>query len=340
MSSNNMIINNIKGKTFILIIPNDFMIYEVFELNLRKIGFDLLSIVPKDFRYKNYGLRIINFIYKNVKKNSNYKSKLVREFRSEDIINKINHLGENEIDYVLILRPDIINIETIQKLLIIGKKVVAYQWDGLNRYPEVLDCIALFEKFLVFDEQDFNQYKPKFSNLQRCDNFFFDYDDGSENNRSSKKVFYVGSYIEDRIDDLQLTLNELEKCGVDFDINLKYHRSTKPFNDSRIKFFKTNLPYKDNINRLKDSKIILDFKVKEHNGLSLRFFEALKYEKKIITNNVSVLKYNFYDSQNIFILHHDDIDGLQKFIDLKYKKLPTEIVDQYSFSSWLNKYVV
>ncbi|MGZ5273589.1 MAG: hypothetical protein ACXWCA_04650 [Kaistella sp.] len=335
-----MKISNIKGKTFILIIPNDFIIHEIFELNLKKMGFDLLSIVPKDFRYKNYVLRIKNFIHKNIYKNRNYKKKLIRDFRSQDITTKIGDLHEKSIDYILIIRPDILDNETIDHLLKIGKKVVAYQWDGLNRYPEVFDCIPLFEKFLIFDERDFLHYKTEFPNLEICDNFFFDFDDGKENKQNSRKVFYVGSYIEDRTSDLLFTLNELEKYDVEFDVNLKYYRSTKPCENPHIQFFKNNILFRENINRLKEAKIILDFKVKEHNGLSLRFFEALKYEKKIITNNVSVLKYDFYDPQNIFILHHDNINDLGTFVSSDYKKLPVQLVEKYSFSSWLNKYVI
>ena len=335
-----MKINNIKGKSFILIIPNDFIIHEIFELNLKRLGFDLLSIVPKDFKYKNHVLRIKNFIHKNIHKNRNYKKQLIRDFRSKDIKGKICDIHEKSIDYILIIRPDILDNETITQLLNIGKKVVAYQWDGLNRYPEVFECIPLFEKFLIFDECDFFQYKDKFPNLAICDNFFFDFDDGKKNVENSRKVFYVGSYIEDRLPDLLFTLNQLEKHDVEFDINLKYYRRTKPCENPHIQFCKSNISFKDNINRLKEAKIILDFKVQEHNGLSLRFFEALKYEKKIITNNVAVLKYDFYDPQNIFILHRDNLENLGVFIESDYKKLPLQIVEKYSFSSWLNKYVI
>ena len=84
----------------------------------------------------------------------------------------------------------------------------------------------------------------------------------------------------------------------------------------------------------------MDFKVLEHNGLSLRFFESLRYEKKIITNNKTVMEYDFYNPQNIFIIHHDDMSRLGEFISTPYKEISKEIVDQYSFSSWLSKYVL
>lgn len=335
-----MLEKSVKGKSFILIIPNDFKIYEIFEFNIQKFGFDLTSIVPADFKYENNILRVKNFFLKNFFRNRTYKKELIRKFRSGHMCQEIGHLGEKSIDYILIIRPDIFDIETIQKLLKIGKKVVAYQWDGLQRYPEVFNCIHLFEKFLIFDENDYNNYHSEYPNIQLCDNFFFDFDEETENCQKNNIIYYVGSYIENRIDDLIYIMNELAKYDVNFDINLKYYRSTKPINTPDIKFFKDNFTFKDNIKRLKSASVILDFKVLEHNGLSLRFFEALRYQKKIITNNKTVMEYDFYDSQNIFIINHDDMSRLGEFISTPYKEISKEIVDQYSFSSWLSKYVL
>ena len=81
---------------------------------------------------------------------------------------------------------------------------------------------------------------------------------------------------------------------------------------------------------------MLDLKLKVHNGLSLRFFEALKYEKKIITDNQDVINYNFYDAENIFILGKDSMDRLDYFLNSSYQPIDENIRKQYSFSNWLN----
>lgn len=56
-----MLEKSVEGRSFILIIPNDFKIYEIFEFNIQKFGFDLTSIVPADFKYENNLLRVKNF---------------------------------------------------------------------------------------------------------------------------------------------------------------------------------------------------------------------------------------------------------------------------------------
>lgn len=335
-----MIKTSFQGKTFILVIPNDFSIYEIFNDNLEKFGFNLISIVPQDFKYRSTRERVFNFFHKIFSQNKSYKQKLIKKFHSENIEAKINHLEEDSVDYVLVIRPDIVEKDTLNKLFKIGKKVVAYQWDGLDRFPKVFDCIRMFEKFLIFDQQDYDKYKSQHPNLQKCENFYFDFDYDYPINENSDIVYYIGAYYENRMAELILILRELEKYAVKFDINLRNHSSTIPKKEKNIKFFKEYTDFRTNLSWMKNAKVLLDFKVEEHNGLSLRFFEALKYNKKIITNNKTVLDFDFYDPQNIFILHHDDLNKLGDFLQSEYRKVPDEIVDQYSFSSWLNKYVI
>lgn len=73
------------------------------------------------------------------------------------------------------------------------------------------------------------------------------------------------------------------------------------------------------------SRVLIDLKREEHNGLSLRFFEAMNYQNKIITNNQSVKEYDFYHPNNIFVTDYNDISGLKEFIALPYMDIKTEI---------------
>ena len=334
-----MLEKSVEGKSFILIIPNDFKIYEIFNDNLEKFGFDLISIVPKKFRYKSKKQRIYNFFHKTLTQNKSFKKALVKQFHSDCIEAKIKHLKDKSVDYILVIRPDTVDIETLQRLIKIGKKVVAYQWDGLDRFPQVLQYIDLFESFLIFDEADYDKYKSKFSNLHKSENFYFDYDD-APNQPDSNTVYYIGAYYENRMEELNKILDEIEKYPVELDINLRNPSSKCPTTKKYIKFFRNYVDFKTNLAWMKKAKILLDFKVEEHNGLSLRFFEALRYQKKIITNNKTVMEYDFYDPQNVFIINHDDMSRLGEFISTPYKEISKEIVDQYSFSSLLSKYVL
>ena len=77
----------------------------------------------------------------------------------------------------------------------------------------------------------------------------------------------------------------------------------------------------------------------EHNGLSFRIFEAIKYEKKLITNNKTVKQYDFYHPNNIFVFEEDNFQGLENFLKVAYTPLSEEIKQKYSFTNWL-RYVL
>lgn len=104
--------------------------------------------------------------------------------------------------------------------------------------------------------------------------------------------------------------------------------------EGEINFTNQFLTYDENMGWVKSSKALLDLKLKEHNGLSFRFFEALKYEKKLITDNPDVKNYDFYNPENIFIIGEDSEENLNSFIENPYQEIPAEIKNKYSFENW------
>ncbi|MDO4782413.1 MAG: hypothetical protein Q4A09_04255 [Capnocytophaga felis] len=323
-----------KNKNFLFVMPNDFNLYEVFAHNLKNIGFNLIPLKPHSFKYKKKD-KVINFVKKTFLGDRTYKQKLIKAYYSEHILNEIKSLKEKSVDYAFVIRPDLLSKSTLNHILKIGKNVVAYQWDGLERFPSVFDCISQFEKFYVFDPNDFEKYVKKYPNIKLNSNFYFDFDSNTLKEKEKNVIFYMGSYIENRVDDVIYAVEELEKYNIPLNVKLVYHRKTLPFINKNIQFLQEQMNFFDYLEQVKQAKILLDFKMKKHNGLSLRFFEALKYEKKIITNNASVVNYDFYNPNNIFILHKDNLADLESFLFSDYEKVAPEIIKKYAFSSWL-----
>lgn len=322
-----------QDKLFLLVMPNDFSFYEIFSYNLKKMNLKLIPLTPYVFKYEKTD-RITNFIQKNLFGNKTHKHELVKTYYSKHISEHIKDIENKSVDYVLVIRPDLLLKSTLDDILRVGKKVVAYQWDGLERFPAVFKYIDKFNKFYIFDYNDFTKYKEKYPNLRLSSNFYFDFTNNQEST-AKDNIFYMGTYIENRIGDVLYIVGELEKYNIPLNIKLVYHRKTVPLINKNIQFLQKQIHFFDYLNYVKQAKILLDFKMKEHNGLSLRFFEALKYEKKIITNNTSVVDYDFYNPNNIFILHKDNLADLERFLFSDYTKINPEIVQKYAFSSWL-----
>ena len=145
-----------QGKTIILAMTTDMDIYKCFVENLEFLGFKVILLCNKEkFVYKNYFYKIINFLKKSFLRDKSYKRKLIRRFYSELHINNLNKIKSS--DYSLFIRADLFDKSVIKKVISISKKNYAYQWDGMERFPEINNLVTYFDSFYVFDKSDLNQ---------------------------------------------------------------------------------------------------------------------------------------------------------------------------------------
>ncbi|HDR1313781.1 TPA: hypothetical protein QB375_002130, partial [Pasteurella multocida] len=93
------------------------------------------------------------------------------------------------------------------------------------------------------------------------------------------------------------------------------------------------------LRKVQESEFLIDFLNDTHVGLSFRVFEALHFGKKLITTNYSIVDYDFYHPNNIFVWDGKDISGLKSFLQLPYFSLEQEIILKYSFSHWVKRII-
>lgn len=65
--------------------------------------------------------------------------------------------------------------------------------------------------------------------------------------------------------------------------------------------FNKPITYEESIKEIKSSKCIIDVKIPEQKGLSLRYFEAIIYNRLLLTNNESVMEENFYNPKYMYV---------------------------------------
>ena len=97
------------------------------------------------------------------------------------------------------------------------------------------------------------------------------------------------------------------------------------------------LPYKQVIERVKDADVLLDYTIKPSTGLSLRCMESLFFGKKLITNNKTILKADFYNPLNIYVLGEDERD-LRQFLNDSAAVVDDGIRDRYLLSNWMKRF--
>lgn len=90
---------------------------------------------------------------------------------------------------------------------------------------------------------------------------------------------------------------------------------------------------------VQESRSVIEILQEGQEGVSLRVFEALFYQKKLVTNNWQIVNYDFYDPRNVFILGKDDESRFNEFLLSPYVEIDEKVIAQYRMESWLNKMV-
>ena len=318
----------------ILFIYKNQTLSKVFEENLYKEGYDLEILFKEQFKQfrLTFLQKIINIICRVFFKVNNYPIKADEENFKNFCKKSLKNLPQKKFDYCLVIRGDLIPEFVINHARSISKKMVDYQLDGLSVSSKILDYQKYFDRIFVFDPEDVKRH-PSY-NLVFLPNCYFGEPDFSI--PSEIDLLYIGQYLDERNVQLKNLHQYLEEHQLSYTSHTSLYRGRDfiPLHH-KILHHKISTTYQENIDFVKKSKTLIDFKRDEHDGLSLRFFEAMQYGKKIITDNVSVKNYEFYHPNNIFVTDFVHLDGILEFIQKPYHPLPETLIEQYGFKNWI-----
>lgn len=324
-------------KTIILAIPHIYGFDRYLEKNLNFHGFDVINLCydDRDSYYPNFGCRLYGTYQKVFKKDLNYKKRM-KYLRYEDSIQqKLAALKGRKADYALCIRANIYPKEIIAQIRDHSEVCVNYQWDGISRFPDILEYLDYFDQCWVFDPNDVQRYPQH--HFKATTNFFFDLPitPGPAND----KLYFLGGYESRREERTKLFIEEARRCGfpLDFHIYCKDDRARKVFGTEGITYLQrdTVLSFEQNMHNVARSKAIVDFAQFDHYGLSFRVFDALRFDKKLITTNQTVLDADFYHPDNIFFWHSNNLKELTDFFRRPYHPIAPEIKKQYELKNWL-----
>ena len=300
-----------------------------FKLN----GYNLTEFYDEEIPYRqyNYFQRLENIFYRLFFNNKKQIHKIDERNFKRYSNKKLNQLKAKKLqfDFCFVVRGDLIPKNVLTYARTVSGKMIDYQLDGLSVSSKILDYKSLFDQIYVFDEQDVIDY-PGYG-LKATTNCYFEEKSEDED---IWDIYYTGALVENR-------LRAIENLCSFLGSQYRYHinlGSGRDFDTAApIHFLKEQISYGQNLEYSRQSRVLLDFKRKEHDGLSLRFFEAMGFEKKIITDNVAVKYYDFYDPQNIFITDYKNFEGLADFLQTPYKTLDEAVKKKYRFKTWISE---
>lgn len=188
--------------------------------------------------------------------------------------------------------------------------------------------IELYKKYCdmyCFDHKFCNKYCIKHINQ-----FYFPSAVYARHNSVSNDVVFIG--IDKNRNELLSEIADMLDC-----FNIKYQLrliDAKSCKDNRIIYEKEPLKYSTVIEACLESKAILELVADNQQGLTWRSLEALFFEKKLITNNKSIVDYDFYDKRNIFIYGVDSVSSLRAFIASPFVTVDEEVINKYTVQYW------
>ncbi len=330
-----------QGKSLILVMPEDMGISDILAKQLTLHGFDVIYYKRPPFHYKNTMERLVNFYRKTILKDKSYKEKQQEKLLLELLLAEIKKRNKI-IDYALFIRADYFEISFIETIKSHVNLIVNEQWDGLERYPQIFSRIHPFDRFFVFDKSDIKKY-PQYD-FKFISNFYF------ENKRETpvkdkKQVYFLGSHLPQRTASIVKFLEVATQCQLEIHFFIscidKRPKEQALYAPYPVHFIKNAISFEENIKLAQQTDILVDFTNYVHQGLSFRVFESIGYRKKLITNNIDVVNYDFYHPNNIFVWQGEEltVESFQQFLDLPYIELSQEIIKKYSFENWV-KYLL
>ncbi len=197
-------------------------------------------------------------------------------------------------------------------------KIVMYFWNNIDdAYKKHLQDENI-DEFWTFDKEDAKKYNMKY-NPQ-----FYTKDIQLKSSCQEFDILFLGR-AKKRKNEIMALKNILEQQ------NLKCKFII-------IEDEKDYIQYDEYLELISKSKCILDYNQEGQVGLTLRPMEALFFSKKLITNNSDIKNYDFYNPKNIFILGENRMEEVNKFINTPNEKIDEDIIKNYDFDSWVDRF--
>ena len=169
---------------------------------------------------------------------------------------------------------------------------------------------SFWEKIYTFDKDDSEEFCFKNIGLYYYSASKLPVQIKETNNQSD--VFFVGGLKGDRENLILSLFVECEKQELNADFVLSCMNNEQWRNRKfakKITYIRRWLPYQKVLKRMSNTNCIIEVLQKKQHTQSIRYFEALVFNKKLLTNNPNIFSLPFYNSQYMrYFENVNDID--------------------------------
>ena len=209
-------------------------------------------------------------------------------------------------------------------------KLVYWLWNipryEIHEHKRIADYVCCFDEDYSID-----------NNITYVHQFHFpDVLEKYRVDKSDKSVFYIGTE-KNRLTQLISFAEIMKNYNIRLDLNVFSLNKKLSYKD--INIIHQFMPYEEVLNRSGESFVIFETVKEGQTGLTLRALEALYMGKKLITNNSNIVKFDLYNSSNIYVFQGNSDERLGEFLNCDSSLLPPTIMNNYSYEDWLQKII-
>jgi hypothetical protein len=277
------------------------------------------------YKYPNFWIRVYNFFLKIISKKN-----MKNIYYGKEILRQLELLREKQ-DIILTIKADFIDPEYLKEFKKYTYKSIGFFNDNTIRCPKIIPAIPLFDQVFSFEKEDCEKYKLRFA-----PNWIY-----LQNKVQNKRVFKYEIFNISSKDGRLSILSKIAKNLKSNNINYKFMVLDKgnQSDNGEIEFFSEKISLKEVSNLIDESKTLLDINRKGQNGLTFRVFESLGLEKKLITTNLDIKNYDFYNSNNILIIDENNPIIPVDFFENEYEEIPKKILQKYTLDGWADRVI-
>lgn len=293
------------------------------------------KLIKEEFERRGY---IVDF-YKSYPTNFFYKLSDFLHFKKGQRY-FINHFTHNILDSirasyqcVFIIKASVLGCEFLDKLKSrVAAPFVQYIWDDLKFDKGAKNTFPYFDKILSYNPQDCAT-----EGLSLRTNFYSPYEFEKD---KTVDLFFVASYKPNRLEFIKKILPEVNKNKLTCCFNMKCSIIMFMLTPQLWKYrqFMVFHPIKYNkmMETLGSARAMIDVSEKNQNGLTTRPFEALHVDTKIITTNKDIIKYDFYQENNVLVIDEESPVIDINWFNTPYTQIPEAIIKNYSVTAFVD----
>ena len=281
-----------------------------------------------------------NFTKGIIRINRNFLQKTINKYYK----NILKSIKSEKFDYLFVNRGEVVPKQFLEEFIRLQPncKRIFYTWDSFGNHSHGLKILDYFDKKFTFDKKDAEKYNIGFRPLYFTDKYREIYNSDTVKNID---LLFLGTAHSDRY----IISNQIaDWCKDNNLVAYNYYYMQGKFVYYYKKFFfilfKTfdfkKLSFKgltvDEIVQLYDrSNVILDISHPGQSGLTMRTFEAIGAGKKLITTNMNIREYPFYNTKNIFLIDRNKLELEKSFFDHQYESLDSKLYEKCSIDGWI-----